>query len=67
MPSDIKAAHLYEKFLLLFPSWEEKVLKYKRKGDVLILLTRSNSSLYFWLENGGWVLTTERRDKWQTS
>ena len=58
---DIKARHLFEKFILLFPSWEGKVVRYKRKDDVLILLTTSNNSLYFWLENGGWVLTTEHK------
>lgn len=60
--SDIKATHLYEKFILLFPSWEEKVVKYGRKGDTLVLHTRSLNRLYFWTNGTDWVLTTERRN-----
>lgn len=58
--SDIKADRLYEKFILLFPSWEEKVLRYKRKGEVLVLITRSNNALYFWLDGNDFVLTTKK-------
>jgi len=56
--SDIKATHLYEKFLLLFPSWEEKVVSYKRKDDTLILKTRSKNDIYFYTSGNDFILSS---------
>lgn len=61
--SDVKADHMYEKFLLLFPSWEEKIERYSRKNDILVLKTRSHNQLYFWVNGSAWSLSTIKGEK----
>lgn len=54
---------MYEKFLLLFPSWEEKIERYSRKNDILVLKTRSHNQLYFWVNGSAWSLSTIKGEK----
>lgn len=60
--NDIKADHLYERFCLLFPSWEEKIAAYTRIGplDILKLKTNSKNVYYFGLNGTELIFTSNK-------